>query len=795
MRRFARFSLGALSGFVWGLGVAALIQLYGLRPLHPLLLYGLPLLGAVLSAAWTGFRVRGTTVAVAALFLADPARVVGQEPECEVLVEFPGGSRADLAASTPSDPIQVDPDSLEGLVIEIAGPGSFVRRRPELWIELGGFRIQLIGAGTETLTADPVRHVVTEEDLADAPPIPPGIYHVGGRVPGVCATEGYVRIGGNPFDHPAGWVAAGAVLAGLLGTWLTGRAGRGPKRSEQLEDRDVPESKTRPLQTFVAPVLPARTIQARLYDGRGRPLAGAFLPGEAHRIQVHFSPPDPATDAPGEPVELAVVLTEPRLLEVPLAAAIRVEGPGVSTRCEFTLTTLPDTERVDARLIVLSKNRVLQTARLPTEVRPATEPPVAKEPTDAAEPETVVRGSTESLERRRPFDAAFVVNHDDGGRARATGVTEAGARTIDLDETTIREAVQKIRRRLGEIVEQPEDFGSLEAEGTRELLVFLAHHGRVMRNALVQDFLGPALAGASHLQVVSARPDAYFPFEFAYDYPAPPEDAGLCPDARAALEGPGFPATCPREDHHGVVCPFGFWGISKVIERHAFQPVAELSRGFLVRGRPDADRDRLPLDGGALLAASERVDAHAAGSVERLVEALDGPTGGRLDRVEAWSDWTARVGTSGPAVLVLLPHTVYSDALESFGLEIGTADRIWVGDIDERYIPPQERPVIVALLGCETAAAGDVGYERFPALFRRAGAEVVVGTLTEVLGRHAAPVAGRLVGLLYEGSRSGKRAFGEVMVEVRRRFLAEGIPMALVLVAFGDADWTVVGAG
>jgi len=144
---------------------------------------------------------------------------------------------------------------------------------------------------------------------------------------------------------------------------------------------------------------------------------------------------------------------------------------------------------------------------------------------------------------------------------------------------------------------------------------------------------------------------------------------------------------------------------------------------------------------------------------------------------------------------MLLAHTVYSDTLETYGLEIGHADRCWAGDIDGRFVPPERRPVVTALLGCETAAAGRVSYERFPGLFRRAGAEVVFATLTEVLGRHAAPLAAALAEEIADAWRRGPVPAGEVLVRMRRRVLAAGMPAVLAIVAYGDADWLLGGTG
>lgn len=551
----------------------------------------------------------------------------------------------------------------------------------------------------------------------------------------------------------------------------------------------------------------ARWLQARITasDRPAVPL-DRFRAGTTHSIAVHIGPrtegnlvaeiPFPSDRLPSSgPQPLTVVLTEPHLLERPLVGKVVLPMVGTSTIAQFRLVTRPGTATVDARIIVLSGNRVLQTARLPNAVDGPDDAPT--EPTalaDAARPETFVAPATSHLGERRTFDAAFVVNSGEDGTARATTVAGDTAAVVQLDDATLTGALTKITKRLAEIVQTPEDFESLDAPGTIELLIFLAFHGSLMRQALVKDArdLAALLGQSRYLQVVSAKPDAFFPFELAYDFTAPDEEATLCPAARAALASEDLEAGCPGKHTAATVCPFGFWALTRVIERHTFQPADEVTGEFMLRGRPSRDRDRIPL-GPAVFAASDRVDGFAAGSIDTIVTALRNATASHV-RVSTWEEWSAAVAANRPALLVLLPHTVFSDVFESFGLEIGQKARRWSAQIDAAFVPSEDRPVIVALLGCETARAGEVGYERFPGLLRRCGAEVVIATLTEVLGRHAAPVAARLVEELYSYCAAEPHGFGEVMVRLRRRLLAEGLIMVLTLAAFGDADWLITKA-
>jgi hypothetical protein len=559
---------------------------------------------------------------------------------------------------------------------------------------------------------------------------------------------------------------------------------------------------------LIAEASASRWLQAQITDAAepDRPL-DSFRAGTDHEVRVRIGPSDAewlqsAGEFPedelsvGVPNRLTVVLTEPELLDRPLVDEIVLPATGTSTSCVFSLATRSDTTSIDARLIVLSGNRVLQTATLPKEVSvPEAVGRRGLHPTGeaVAQAETIIRGAGGNLADRRTFDAAIVVNHDREGNPGATVVTGGEAATVDLGAVSVVEALKTISDHLGDIVLEPGDFDGLDAEGTRELLLFLAEHGVLLRNALVIDFLGDTLSAATHLQVVSARPDAFFPFELAYDFTAPGENAVVCPEARAALLSGEVTAGCPGTHDQDIVCPFGFWGISKVIERHAFQRGQDAVEGdFLIRSQPSRDRGVIALTSQALVGASDRVDNFDAGSVQLLIDGVRAASG-NVVHPPTWEQWKTSVSASESSLLMLLPHTVQTDR-DSFALEIGSGDQATAAQIDKGFLPP-DHPVIVVLLGCETAAAGKVGYERFPGIFRRAGAEVVVGTLTEVLGRHAAPVGAQLAKSLYECCENGPRSIGEAMLATRRRLLAEGLTMVLALAVFGDADWVLERAG
>lgn len=571
------------------------------------------------------------------------------------------------------------------------------------------------------------------------------------------------------------WVAVAAVgLVMVLGLVraLTGGT------------RPIPEPQPEQIESKASlPVVPARWLEARLYarSSAETPVA-YFRAGASHRVEVSVG----AADLDREEVvlqRLRVVLTEPRLLEAPQTAEVMISDSGPSSPASLTLEVPEDVASVDARLLLVDGDRVVHTARLPQRVGS----PPAGQPINVAEVETVTRAVTAPPSGR--VAAAFVV---DGGRFPTVTQIPASqqSRLIRLPDTGA-DAVERIRHRLGEIVEAPEDFAGLERDSTRKLLIYLANQGRLLRSALVADFLGEALAVSPSLQVVSVAPDAYLPLELVYDHPAPREDAAVCPYAGDTLRSLDALAPCSGPHDETVVCPVGFWGTSKVIERHAFQSRDDLPDGFLVTAQPISGRDRIELNGGVLVGPSNRVDAYDPNTIARLRDRVEGATA-RGTLVESWATWDQEVAANRPAILVLLPHTVYSDELELPGLEIGLSDRRWASAIaDGMMVPPN--PAIVLLLGCETAVAGVVSYERFPGNLRRAGASIVIATLTDVLGRHAAPLAERLVTLIMANPGRPVR-LGEVMVRLRRQLLAEGLPVVLTLAVFGDGDWLVGGS-
>lgn len=109
---------------------------------------------------------------------------------------------------------------------------------------------------------------------------------------------------------------------------------------------------------------------------------------------------------------------------------------------------------------------------------------------------------------------------------------------------------------------------------------------------------------------------------------------------------------------------------------------------------------------------------------------------------------------------------------------------------------------LLLLLGCDTASSAQQ-YANHVRYFRQAGAAVIVSTIATVFGPHAVKVGEKLLGVLLAIQRQSNAAaqagtprqadavpcLGEALRDAKRQALLDSLPMALCVVAFGDADW------
>lgn len=562
-------------------------------------------------------------------------------------------------------------------------------------------------------------------------------------------------------------------------------------------------------------------------DGNpGEPLRKAFVQDIPVRLHVRIgfeaslgwqssttSFPDHELPANEASHHLQIMFYAPEHLDEPLLAELILPQTGESDFAKFTFTPKA-ADKFEGRISVLHRGRVLQTALLSAKVV-AERSYISDEYLITLADETEVRHDWTSLERRQKFDLAFVCNHDHSETPRITGVSGKYAWATDLQG--IETAVANINAALSKVTNNIDDYtGGLDQLENAKLLVKLAQAGRQLYTRLVHaqlrvnqegdfDLLNKAI---THIQVIDARLDALVPLEFVYDYNLPPLGVPtLCPQHLEALAVGTCKETCPGQTSNKHVCPMGFWGVRKVIERHAFDTKrAQPGRApLIVQSEVTALRERIDVREGAVMGHSKRVKV---GEIKPLFEFVKEKSSGKVVLSTGWEDWAGAVTANSPAFLIAFPHSALSGGdrtLELGGVPLTSGNLDHFTDVqngnaagNEWYVrsPTGEAPLVL-LLGCDTRSAAE-NYGSHVTAFRQAGAAVVVATIATVAATHAVRVGSVLTKEIMaratetDDEKTPTRKFvGEALRDAKRKALSESLLMALAVVGYGDADWRI----
>ena len=226
---------------------------------------------------------------------------------------------------------------------------------------------------------------------------------------------------------------------------------------------------------------------------------------EAFRLTVVFAPTSP--------------IAEPQRAELELRRTGRAGASRSVWRVPAGLTS------AEARIVVLFRNRVLQTAVLSGDAGGEL---VLREWVG-------LRQRMGDLDDRQPFDAALVLNHAADGTKRLIG-NAAGHASV-ADGADITPIADRLAAKLEGAValKRPKKLGA----GAVKLLAELAIDGHDLFETLGESTAG-VVAGAHRIQIVRMRADWVFPLEMTYDRPAPKLTAKLCPTFEAGA------ASCDR---------------------------------------------------------------------------------------------------------------------------------------------------------------------------------------------------------------------------------------------------------
>lgn len=489
------------------------------------------------------------------------------------------------------------------------------------------------------------------------------------------------------------------------------------------------------------------------------------------------------------PRTLDVFFWEEKLSPKPQKQTIELPVKGDSSIACFGFTPGADTDALEARITLVYQGRVLQTGSLNATFGELDEGCGLRFRLDGA-----LEPNVDSVADRGAFDMALVFNHSTSGQRRAFNFSEGDSAVIDIREDDVDKLTSKLNAILSRIADDPEVYSDIGSEDSRKLFRDLAQRGATLRKEVIGT--PPAKPDTTRrLQIVSTR-GSYLPAEFMYDLEPPDDDAELCSGFAAAL-GSGTCCGACESNPDKNICPLGFWALSTVIERHArTRDPDSLSDGafrFLVRNAQQ--REPLPVLEGALLGASNRADSKNPTAVTGLHDMLSThyPGQGLPPVIRDWNDWSAAIKSARRDLLVLLPHHYIKEGFEI--LEIGKDAGLKADIIKTKHVIFDNKSApIVLLIGCVTAF-GRISFDSFIRRFHEAGASVVVGTVSTILGRHAGPATEILIREIIEAARTGDGTIGIAMLKARRNLVGLGFPMSMGLSGYGGADWKLEAGG
>jgi hypothetical protein len=506
------------------------------------------------------------------------------------------------------------------------------------------------------------------------------------------------------------------------------------------------------LQAYVGPKDAGNVLQP------GRNTVSVFVgPTERAALRAEAVPQQLLFDDPAATSARITVVLAPL---VPVGAAVRAEldVPRVGRSVDVPLEwLLPDAGVVQARLLLIHRNRVLQTARITGRVGAGAE----------VTERIVLWDQVGRLDDRRPFDGTIVLNHDANGEPKV--VAHADGETTISPMAEIDAVARRIRRRL---LEATQLTSKADDPARTKILIAVAAGGSELYR-LLRGYLKRFL-DAQRIQIVTARSGFFLPLELVYHRPPPDLDATLCPNWVAGTEC-GEHCFADADDT-SIICPSVFWGMSRYFERQVVELSDANGTGFTVKTVPVRDAERRRFDT-ALVAASKKVtDAAVKGVLATL----------GVERVKTWDEWVAAIEKSPRDLLLLMPHTDDADAtMEISGTpmeRVRILESYVTGDDD------QSHPAVV-LFGCDTAGS-DEDPAGFANWFMDLGASFVFSTLTMLLARHAASMSETLVRQLRDPAR-GEQSLGEFVADYRREAVRAGQISALAVTAYGDADWSL----
>lgn len=538
----------------------------------------------------------------------------------------------------------------------------------------------------------------------------------------------------------------------------------------------------------------ARYLQTKVLDPKSAAeITNYLLPQTDYQLKVRIGSTESGWNQGTESINTNIVFDNTNTKEEPIAIVFRpLDGSPEEKRYILLPRTGNSTEQLfgfrtsNTGLFAVDieayhNSRKLQTVRVTIRVREVNADPQQ----DGLSQQLIFSiGPNPSPQRDDiKYGASYTVRTSKEG-AEVSGMTDD--QTVPLFFSTplndlMEEIKSIIQKAIMDIDNHPDDIHDVN---NTNLLRKLAYKGN---NLFIHHLNGKTLKGA--LQIVTNRP-GFVPLDFVYEPPAPDLNAGVCPKAKEALEkGECMDCFDKKTSPAPHICPFGFWGLSHVIERSSI----ELERGsigdYQIKAQPLPGRGTLEVLGNTLFAFSKKVDGVLPTVRSSIRDAINLDPKGKLE-VNDWTQWKDKVQEQNPDSLILVVHVENNETADEDQIEIGDQQFLLQNLIVSNYIKPDgaNRSPLMIVIGCETANIDKPGFDISNRLIQ-SGAAVVISNFTKIKGRRASVLTIKLIEYLRALGKEEMK-LGQVILKLRQYLMAQGIMTGLSVIAHGDAGWT-----
>ncbi|SEJ79350.1 hypothetical protein SAMN05216327_12048 [Dyadobacter sp. SG02] len=541
-----------------------------------------------------------------------------------------------------------------------------------------------------------------------------------------------------------------------------------------------------------------RYLQAQVKAEDDKVIEAALPPDAVHQLVVRIGypdeqfvhgtdmfPPEAVFEHSKEDIEIINLVCILNTSNKPQTAQIRLPRIGNSEETIFSFTTGKNDAVFEADILAYHNCRVIQHALFSAPV--ATGQQVAGRLKQNIKVIFCVRKNLSGISERTKFAWSLFFDFVSQKKSKVLAMTGEGE--VDLNSANgLAALIHEMKDEIQTVLKEDEaDEGGLEAEENKNLLLYLATQGSI----LYTNFLKKTASLEGPLQIIS-NSKSYLPIELVYSYP--PIDGGdavtVCPDASAALcSGACCGRKEARTDPATMVCPLGFWGLSRIIERHNFDKQTKSGVDYCVVSEPVKDRNTLHVLNNALFGSSKRVDNAGNGMREQIAACIKDVTS-TLSQTDDWDEWRKLATAEKPDSMVLVVHIEKDKVRKTDMLEIGDKKFLLQTLIGSKVILKHSSPApFVIVLGCKSTNLENQAFD-VSSSFISAGAAIVLSNFTRITGNHAKDILDTLLTLIEENDGE-EMLFGEVVLKLRQQLLAKGKMVALSLIAQGDADWKI----